>query len=95
MRIGTPLLIVNLIFLRIISLEYTIKETYNLIETDEMINTMKLSSVSDDFRRQRIQEILEENLFSEKEQQIEKLNDTVAYLQVEVKKYDEELLRYK
>ncbi len=80
---------------RITNLEYTIKETYGLIDNDELINTMKLSSVSDDFRRQRIQELLEENLLSEKEQQIEKLNDIVAYLQIEVKKYEDELLRYK
>ena len=75
---------------RIQSLEATIRETYQLIETDEVIKTMQNSKVSDEFRRQRIQEIVEDSLLHEKETQIEKLNQINSYLKTEIKRADED-----
>ena len=51
---------------------------------------MKLNEVSDEYRRLREQEIVEENLFSEKEVQIDKLIQINVYLKAEYIKSEEE-----
>lgn len=61
-----------------------------MIENDEILNTMKLSEVSNEFRRQRIQEIVEESLSNEKEVQIDRLIQANSILKSELLKYDEE-----
>ena len=76
-------------------MEQSIKETYHLIESDEIINTMKQNSVSDDFRKQRIHEIVEDSLLHEKEIQIEKLSQINAYLKTEIRKSEDEKAKIK
>lgn len=51
---------------------------------------MKLSHVSDNFRQQRINEIIEDSLNSEKEVEIEKLNKVNAYLKTELQTLEQE-----
>jgi len=45
---------------------------------------MKLSSVSEEFRKQRINEIIEDSLASEKEAEIDRLTKTNSYLKTEL-----------
>jgi len=72
------------------SLENHIRETYNLIENDEIIKTMKMNQATDDFCQQRIHEIVEDSLATEKEAQIERLNSANALLKTELDKLDQE-----
>ena len=51
---------------------------------------MKLNHTSDEFRKQRIQEIVEDSLLLEKEIQIDKLNHINAYLKTELQKCEED-----
>ena len=51
---------------------------------------MKLNRISEEFRKQRILEIIEDSLLAEKERIIERLNDSNAYLMAEVRKLEEE-----
>jgi chromosome segregation ATPase len=76
-------------------MEQNIRETYNIIDSDEIINTMKQNAVSDDYRKQRITEILEDSLLQEKEIQIEKLNQVNAYLKTELRKAEDEKTKIK
>jgi chromosome segregation ATPase len=76
-------------------LEQNIRETYNLIDNDEIVSTMKQNAVSDDYRKQRINEILEDSLLQEKEIQIEKLNQVNAYLKTELRKAEDEKTKIK
>ena len=71
-------------------MENHIRETYNLIENDEIIKTMKMNQATDDFCQQRIHEIVEDSLSTEKETQIEKLNNANAILKTELDKLDQE-----
>jgi len=76
---------IKLIFIyRIQNLESHLKTTYEIIENDEIIRTMKLSKVSEEFRKQRINEIIEDSLSSEKEGEIERLSKVNAYLKTEL-----------
>ena len=72
------------------SLENTIKETYYAIENDEIANTMKMNEASEEFRKLRVQEIVEDALLAEKESQITRLLEANAYLEAELIKTDEE-----
>lgn len=86
MKKGFPsniLVIVTYLF-RIRNLENHIRTTHDIIENDEIIQTMKLSRVSDDFRKQRVNEIIEDSLGGEKEEEIEKLNKINACLRAEI-----------
>lgn len=56
---------------------------------------MKLSEVSNEFRRQRVQEIVEESLSNEKEVQIDRLIQANAILKSELLKYEDENLKVK
>lgn len=76
-------------------MEQNIKETYNLVDNDEIVSTMKQNSVSDDFRKQRIHEIIEDSMLAEKEIQIEKLNQVNAYLKTELRKSEDEKTKIK
>ncbi len=64
-------------------MENHLKTTYEVIDNDEIIKTMKLSHVSEDYRKQRIAEIIEDASTSEKETEIERLNKLNAYLKTE------------
>ena len=75
---------------RLQELEHHIKETYHLVENDEVIKAMQMNHVSDNFRQQRIQEIVEDSLGGEKEAQIEKLNYANALLKTELERIDQE-----
>lgn len=77
-------------FNRIQSLENTIKETYYAIDNDEIANTMKMNEASEEFRRLRVQEIVEDSLLAEKEHQINRLLEANAYLEAELLKTDDE-----
>ena len=96
MKIG--LIISSFSFLidnRIKALEAQIKETYLMIENDEITNTMKLNQVSDEFRRLRVQEIVEESLLAEKEAQIQRLVQNNAYLETELYRLEDDKQRIK
>lgn len=80
---------------RIKALEAQVKETYSLIENDEITNTMKLNQVSDEFRRLRVQEIVEESLLSEKEAQIQRLLHNNAILETELYRLEDDKQRIK
>ena len=71
-------------------MENQIKETYLAIESDEIANTMKMNEASEEFRKLRIQEIVEDSLLAEKEHQISRLLEANAYLEAELIKVDEE-----
>lgn len=75
---------------RIQELEHHIKETYQLVENDEIIQTMQMNHVSENFKQQRIQEIIEDSIGGEKEAQIEKLNYANALLKTELGRIDQE-----
>ena len=85
----------HLIICRINFLENQIKDTYQLIEQDEIVKTMKLNHTSDEFCKQRIQEIVEDSLLMEKEIQIDKLNHINAYLKTELQKCEEDKQKIK
>lgn len=65
-------------------MESQIRTTHDVIESDDVLQTMKLSRVSDDFRKQRVQEIIEDSMGAEKEEEIEKLNKINACLRAEI-----------
>ena len=50
---------------------------------------MKLNQISEEFRKQRILEIIEDSLLAEKERIIERLKDNNAYLMAEVRKLED------
>ena len=77
-------------FCRINNIEKQVRATYDLVENDQVIQTMKLSHVSDNFRQQRINEIIDDSLNSEKEVEIEKLNKVNAYLKTELQALEQE-----
>lgn len=56
---------------------------------------MRLNQISDDYRRQRIQEIVEDSLLSEKEIQIDRLNQLNAYLKSEVLRVEDDKIKLK
>ena len=61
-----------------------------MVEQDQIVKAMKLNHTSDEFRKQRIQEIIEDSLLVEKEIQIDKLNHINAYLKTELQKSEED-----
>ena len=71
-------------------MEDHIKDTYNLVENDEIISTMRMNKASEDFCQQRIQELVGESLSSEKEMQIEKLNEVNAMLKTDLERIEQE-----
>ena len=72
------------------NLENQLKATHDVIENDPIIQTMKMSHISEEFRRQRINEIVEDSLNTEKEAEIEKLNKINAYLKTELINFEQE-----
>ena len=56
---------------------------------------MKLNQVSDEFRRLRVQEIVEESLLAEKEAQIQRLIHNNAYLETELYRIEDDKERIK
>lgn len=58
---------------------------YHKISSDDIANTMKESSVSQSFLVDRIREIIEDCIIDEKENQIERNIQELAYLRTEVK----------
>lgn len=66
-----------------------------MVENDEILGTMKLNEVSDGFRQQRVQEIVEESLLAEKEVQIERLIEANAYLKAELLRSEQEKQKIK
>ena len=78
-------------FFRIGSLELQIRQTLSLVENDEILNTMKLNETSNVFMQQRVLEIFEESLQSEKEMIIENLNQANSVLRAELAQTHQEI----
>ena len=57
---------------------------YHKIQKDDIANTMKENSVSQNFLADRIKEIIEEGLVNEKEKYIERNMQELAYLRGEI-----------
>ena len=64
-----------------------------LLDQDEILSTMMRNQTSSEFTKQRVLEILEESLQSEKEVMIEKLTQANAQLKAELSKTEEEIVR--
>lgn len=62
----------------------------NLVENDEIINTLKLNQTSDEFRKQRVLEIFEDSAHTEKEAIIERLSQSNAFLKTELMRLRDE-----
>jgi hypothetical protein len=69
---------------RIKSLYDQIGVIANNFENDEILNTMKQDCISTEFFHQRMKEIIEDNLFQEKEEVIARLSDEVADLRTKL-----------
>jgi len=66
------------------SLENQLKDVYRNIQNDELLSTMGLSEFSKEFRTQRIQELVEDSLLTEKEAQIRNLTEMNACLKTDL-----------
>lgn len=66
-----------------------------MVENDELLMTMKRNQTTDEFRKQRIFEILEEPLLAEMESTIERLNKSNALLKAELTQTVDENLSQK
>jgi len=78
---------------RLQSLENQFKDVYRSIQNDELLSTMGLSEFSKEFRVQRIQELVEDSLLTEKEAQVRTLTEMNACLKTDLllleNKYEE------
>jgi transcriptional regulator CtsR len=61
-----------------------LKTIYHKIANDDIANTMKENALSQEFLMDRVNEIIEEQLINEKEMQIEKYIQEIAYLKSEM-----------
>eukprot|EP00347_Sterkiella_histriomuscorum_P016301 403353710 len=69
---------------RLNHMQSQLKNIYTRIANDDIANTMKENSVSQEFIYDRIKEIIEEALINEKEMQIEKCLQEIAQLKTEL-----------
>ena len=75
------------------SLSENLKQLYSLVSNDQLINTMKRDNCSMEFANQRVKEIIEDFLHSEREYTIEKIASQYSLLKNEYQKLLTELSR--
>lgn len=80
----------NLYEMRIQTFQESIKNAFKLVQSDELIDTMKHDTASEDYVAQRVKEIIEECIFSDREALIDKLSQQYAYLKTEFSKVEQE-----
>ncbi len=73
---------------RINALHNHIKVIASRFESDEILNTMKNDSISNEFILQRVKEIVDINMVKEKEETIRKLSEDVADLRAKLTQKD-------
>lgn len=78
---------------RVTSLQDSLKQLFELVQNDPLVNTMKQDPSSFEFANQRIKEILEDFLNSEREYVIEKLSTQYSLLKAEYQKVQAELAK--
>ena len=78
---------------RLRSLHEQVRSLYSELERDEIVRTMKDDATCSDFLQQRVKEIVEESLASEREAFIEKLSQEVAFLKGELVRSEETATR--
>ena len=72
--------------MRIRSFSENFKQLFNLVGNDQMLSTMKRDNSSMEFANQRVKEIIEDFLHSEREYTIEKLASQYSLLKNEYQK---------
>jgi len=72
--------------MRIQGLNESIKEAYRLVQSDDLIDTMRQDQTSEEFVNQRVKEILEECINNEREALVDKLTQENAELRAEYNK---------
>lgn len=75
------------------ALQEAIKGVYNQILEDELLNAMKEDSSSTEFLNQRVKEIFEEVIESDREIYIDKLMSQYSYMKTMYKQMEEEMRR--
>jgi len=80
----------NLYEMRIQTLQESIRNAFKLVQSDELIETMKHDPASEEFAAQRVKEIIEECIFSDREALVDKLSQQYAYLKTEFLKIEQE-----
>lgn len=79
--------------MRIRSLNENFKQLFNLVSNDQLLNMMKRDNSSMEFANQRVKEIIEDFLHSEREYTIEKIATQYSLLTSEYQKLHTELIR--
>lgn len=69
---------------RISSLYNNIKLIASKFDNDEILNTMKNDAISNEFIHQRLKEIVDESVISEKEELLKKYNEEIAELRAKL-----------
>ena len=76
---------------RILAFEDTLRELFKVVQQDELIDTMKQDSASEEFVALRVKEIVAEYLESQRETHIEKISNQYSALKVEYIKLQQDL----
>lgn len=77
--------------MRILSFEDTLRELFNIVRQDELIDTMKQDSASEEFVTMRVKEIITSYLESQRETLIEKVSNQYSSLKVEYIKLQQDI----
>jgi hypothetical protein len=76
--------------MRIQTLQESIKNAFKLVQSDELIDTMRQDLTSGEFINQRVREIIDECINSDREALIEKLTQQFSLLKAEYAKLEQE-----
>lgn len=79
--------------MRVKSLSENLKQIFDLVQNDQLINTMKQDSSTIGFANHRVKEILDEFLNAEREHVVEKLSTQYSLIKVEYQKLQAEFSR--
>ena len=83
----------NIYEMRVQAIHEGVKTAFRLVQADDLIETMKNDSTSDEFVALRVKEIIDEVLYNEREAVLEKLSHQYAFLRTEAGKLEEENIR--
>jgi len=75
---------------RVQALSEGVKDAFRLIQNDDLIDTMRQDRTSEEFVNQRVKEIIEECINSDRESLMERLSHEVAELRGEYVKLEQE-----